>query len=75
MREARVAASLNHPNICTIHEVGEADGQGYIAMKSVEGRALSAHWPRGRPRGSAAVRLQLAEALGTPTTVACYIVT
>jgi TolB-like protein/Tfp pilus assembly protein PilF len=41
LREARAAAALNHPSICTIHEVGEADGQVYIAMELVEGRPLS----------------------------------
>jgi TolB-like protein len=41
LREARAAAALNHPSICTIHEVGDADGQVYIAMELVEGRPLS----------------------------------
>lgn len=40
LREARSAASLNHPNVCTIHEVGEIDGDAYIAMELIEGSAL-----------------------------------
>ena len=32
LREARLAAQLNHPHVCTVHEVGEAEGQVYIAM-------------------------------------------
>lgn len=40
MREARLAASLAHPNVAAVHEVGEADGRIYIAMELVEGRTL-----------------------------------
>src|ERR1700674_2409001 len=47
VREARAAASLNHPNICTIHEVGEADGHAYIAMEVVEGKPLSVRLAEG----------------------------
>jgi eukaryotic-like serine/threonine-protein kinase len=41
VREARTAASLSHPNICTVFEVGESDGNAFIAMELVEGRTLA----------------------------------
>ena len=42
LQEARASSSLAHPNICTIHQVGETDGELYIVMELVEGKSLRA---------------------------------
>ena len=66
-REARLAASLNHPNICTILEVGEDDGQSFIAMELLEGASLKSRLTGGSLSLEEIINVtsQVADALGT----------
>ncbi|MEE9389658.1 MAG: serine/threonine-protein kinase, partial [Candidatus Aminicenantaceae bacterium] len=45
--EAQTAAALSHPNICTIHEIGEEEGDSFIAMEYIEGQSLRENIKRG----------------------------
>jgi TolB-like protein/Tfp pilus assembly protein PilF/tRNA A-37 threonylcarbamoyl transferase component Bud32 len=65
LQEARTISALNHPNICTVYEVGEVEGRPYLAMEYIEGHPLSREVISGGMATEVLVRygLQLADAL------------
>lgn len=64
-REARSVASLNHPHICVLHDIGNQDGTGYMVMEHLEGETLAARITRGALPFDQALQLatQIADAL------------
>jgi eukaryotic-like serine/threonine-protein kinase len=63
-REAKAASSLNHPSICTIHEIDEADGRTFIAMELLDGITLK-HRIGNRPMDTDLIRQGFLHALHT----------
>ena len=64
-REARAVSALNHPNICTLHDIGKHDGQDYLVMEFLDGETLADLLKKGPlPLGvTLGYAIQLADAL------------
>ena len=58
-REARLAASVNHPHLCQLYEIGESDGRMFLAMERLEGEPLAARLSRGAMSIAETVRIGL----------------
>jgi serine/threonine protein kinase len=65
LREARSAATVDHPNVCKIYDVGEQDGKPFVVMAFIDGKSLAEKLPKGRVKDRDAVQLiiRIAEGL------------
>jgi serine/threonine protein kinase len=62
-REVRAESSLNHPNICVLHDVGHQDGVDFLVMEHLDGENLAARINRGAIPRSCSDAIQIADAL------------
>ena len=75
-REARAVSSLNHPNICTLYDVGEHDGVHFLVMEYIEGETLADRLKKGAlPLRHSSTRLRSRTRSTKPTVRAWCIVT
>src|SRR5689334_22690506 len=63
LQEAQAAATINHPNVCTVYDIAEKDGQQFIVMEYVEGATLRSMLPIKDTTSAVILAIQIGEAL------------